>query len=86
MNNEIKYKIVCKERIFNFTLSGEVKNETELLVLDLIQKTIATMLLQEVNDERFRFVTITGVTVSKDFSYSKIYFTLHSSVYLENMV
>ncbi len=42
-------------------------------VADLIQQTLATMLLQDVADDRFRFVTLTGVTVSKDFSYAKIY-------------
>ncbi|OGT38316.1 MAG: ribosome-binding factor A [Gammaproteobacteria bacterium RIFCSPHIGHO2_12_FULL_37_14] len=42
-------------------------------VADLIQKVLATMLLQDTNDDRFRLITITGVTVSKDFSYAKIY-------------
>ncbi|OGT44597.1 MAG: ribosome-binding factor A [Gammaproteobacteria bacterium RIFCSPHIGHO2_12_FULL_37_34] len=41
-------------------------------VADLVQKILATMLLQNSND-RFRFVTITGVTVSKDLSYAKVY-------------
>ncbi len=40
MSNEIKYKIVCKERSFNFTLSSSTENEAEFLILDLIQKTI----------------------------------------------
>lgn len=42
-------------------------------VADLIQKTLAQMLLQEMSDERFRFVTITSVTVTRDLSYAKIY-------------
>ena len=42
-------------------------------VADLIQKTVAQMLLQDMSDERFRFVTITSVTVAKDLSYAKIY-------------
>ncbi|RDI42460.1 30S ribosome-binding factor RbfA [Aquicella lusitana] len=41
-------------------------------VADLIQKTLAHMLLTEM-DERFRFVTITSVTVSRDLSYAKVY-------------
>lgn len=41
-------------------------------VADLIQKALAQLLLQE-NDERFRLVTVTSVTVSKDLSYAKIY-------------
>lgn len=40
---------------------------------DLIQKTLAQMLLQDMGDDRFRLVTITGVTVSRDLSYAKIY-------------
>jgi ribosome-binding factor A len=42
-------------------------------VADLIQKTLAQMLLQDMSDERFRLVTITGVTVSRDLSYAKVY-------------
>lgn len=41
-------------------------------VADLIQRPLAQMLLQD-TDERFRFVTITSVTVSRDLSYAKIY-------------
>lgn len=40
---------------------------------DLIQKTIAQMLLQDMSDTRFRLVTITSVSVSRDLSYAKIY-------------
>ena len=42
-------------------------------VADLIQKTLAQMLLQDMSDERFRFVTITSVVVAKDLSFAKIY-------------
>lgn len=42
-------------------------------VADLIQKALAQMLLQDMSDDRFRLVTITGVTVSRDLSYAKIY-------------
>lgn len=42
-------------------------------VADLIQKALAQMLLQDMSDERFRFVTITSVTVSRDLSYAKVY-------------
>lgn len=40
---------------------------------DLIQKTLAQMLLQDMSDSRFRLVTVMGVTVSKDMSYAKVY-------------
>lgn len=39
----------------------------------LIQEALARMLLQDMNDERFRLVTVTGVTVSRDLSYAKVY-------------
>jgi len=42
-------------------------------VADLIQKTLATMLLQDMNDERFSMVTITSVNVSRDLSFAKVY-------------
>jgi ribosome-binding factor A len=42
-------------------------------VADLIQKALAQLLLQTMLDNRFHLVTLTGVTVSKDFSYATIY-------------
>lgn len=42
-------------------------------VADLIQKSLAQMLLQDMSDDRFRLVTVTGVTVSRDLSYAKVY-------------
>lgn len=45
-------------------------------VADLIQKALATILMQDMSDERFRLVTITGVTVSRDMSYAKVYVTM----------
>lgn len=41
-------------------------------IAELIQKTIAPMLLTDM-DERFRLVTVTSVSVSRDLSYAKIY-------------
>lgn len=40
---------------------------------DLIQQTLAQMLLQDMSDDRFRLVTITSVAVSRDLSYAKVY-------------
>lgn len=45
-------------------------------VAELIQKNLAQMLLQDMSDERFRFVTITSVVVSRDLSYAKVYVTV----------
>lgn len=45
-------------------------------VADLIQKTLAQMLLQDMSDERFRLVTITGVTVTRDLEHAKIFVTV----------
>lgn len=42
-------------------------------VADLIQQALAQILLHSMEDSRFRFVTVTGVVVSKDLSYAKIY-------------
>jgi ribosome-binding factor A len=42
-------------------------------VADLIQKTLATLLIQEMIDDRFRLVTITSVTMSRDLSYAKVF-------------
>ncbi len=42
-------------------------------VADLIQKTLAPMLLEDMSDDRFRLVTVTGVTVTRDFGHAKIY-------------
>lgn len=40
---------------------------------DLLQKTLAQMLLQDMTDDRFRLVTITSVSVTRDLSYAKVY-------------
>ncbi len=45
-------------------------------VADLLQKTLAQMLLQDMSDDRFRMVTVTGVTVSRDLSYAKVYVSM----------
>lgn len=45
-------------------------------VADLIQKTLASMLLQGVHGEHFGFVTITSVQVSRDLSYAKVYISV----------
>lgn len=45
-------------------------------VADLLQKTLAQMLLQDMSDDRFRLVTVTGVTVSRDLSYAKIHISM----------
>jgi ribosome-binding factor A len=40
---------------------------------DLIRKTLATMLLEDMTDERFRLVTVMSATVSRDLSHAKIF-------------
>ncbi len=45
-------------------------------IADLLQKTIARMLLQDMTGDKFQFVTVTSVTVTRDLSYAKIYVTL----------
>lgn len=42
-------------------------------VADLIQRSLARILIQDMADTRFRLVTMTGVVVSKDLSYAKVY-------------
>ncbi len=44
-------------------------------VADLIQKTLAQLLLQVAEDD-FRLVTVTGVEMSRDLSYAKVYVTV----------
>lgn len=45
-------------------------------VADLIQKALASILLQDMNDDRFRLVTVTSVTVSRDLSYAKVFISV----------
>lgn len=45
-------------------------------VADLVQKALAKIILQELADERFRFVTITDVTMSRDLSYAKVFVSM----------
>lgn len=42
-------------------------------VADLLQKTLAQMLLQDMTDDRFHLVTVTSVVVTRDLSHAKIY-------------
>src|ERR1700722_14439079 len=42
-------------------------------VNDLIQKALAKMILQDKTDDRFQFVTVTSVSISRDLSYAKVY-------------
>jgi ribosome-binding factor A len=45
-------------------------------VADLIQKEISQMLVKSIKDPRIGFVTITKVTVSQDFRFAKVYFSV----------
>lgn len=45
-------------------------------IADVIQKSLAKIILQEVADERFKFVSITDVTLSRDLSYAKIFVSM----------
>jgi len=43
---------------------------------DLIQQTLAQMLLQDMSDERFHLVTVTSVAVTKDLAHAKIFVSM----------
>jgi ribosome-binding factor A len=45
-------------------------------VADLLQRSLAQMLLEDMSDDRFRLVTLASVTVTRDLSYAKIYVTV----------
>ncbi len=45
-------------------------------VADLIQREISQMLVKSIKDPRIGFVTITKVTVSEDFRFAKVYFSV----------
>lgn len=45
-------------------------------VADLIQKSLAQIILEEMADDSFRLVTITGVSVSRDLSYAKVFISV----------
>lgn len=47
-------------------------------VADLIRQTIAETLLREMRDERFRLITITGVELSRDLAYAKVFVSVLS--------
>ncbi len=41
---------------------------------EVIRQKLGTILIQEARDPRFRFVTITGVALAKDFSFARVQF------------
>jgi len=45
----------------------------------LIKQEMSTMLIRDVRDPRVKFVTVTGVEVSNDLSYAKIYVSLYGT-------
>jgi ribosome-binding factor A len=45
-------------------------------VADLLQKSLAQIVHEDMTDDRFRLVTITSVAVSRDLSYAKVYVTV----------
>ncbi len=47
-------------------------------VADLIQKTLGRVLLQDMPDRRFQFVTVISATVSRDLGYSTVYVSILS--------
>jgi len=45
-------------------------------IADAIQQSLADSLLRRMSDNRFQRVTITGVTMSKDLSYAKVFVSI----------
>ena len=45
-------------------------------VADLLQKSLAQLVHEDSSDTRFRLVTITSVSVSRDLSYAKVFVTV----------
>lgn len=45
-------------------------------VSDLVKREVADLLMRKVKDPRVKAITITGVDVSKDLRYAKVYFSL----------
>lgn len=45
----------------------------------LIKQELSNMLIRDVKDPRVKFVTVTGVEVSNDLSYAKVYVSLFGS-------
>lgn len=45
-------------------------------VADLVQRTLAQLLLTNPDDERFRMVTVTDVTISRDLSFAKVHVSM----------
>ena len=48
----------------------------QLKMNELIQQKLGTLILREVQDPRLQMVTISGVEVSKDMSFAKVYFSM----------
>lgn len=47
-------------------------------VADQIQRELAMLILQEINDPRLSLVTVTAVQVSRDLAYAKVFITQHN--------
>ena len=51
-------------------------NSRQTRVADQIQKELAVMLQREIKDPRVGFVTVSGVKVSRDFSFADVYISV----------
>lgn len=47
------------------------------------QEAISYIIMREVKDTNIRYVTITGVDITNDLSYAKVYFTVLKEEYLD---
>ena len=47
-------------------------------IADLVQQSLAHVLLRDMGDSRFRLVTVAGVVVTRDLSHAKIYVSVFS--------
>jgi len=45
----------------------------------MIQNILGVILTRHVEDERFKFITITAVETSSDLRYAKVYFTVYAN-------
>jgi len=48
-------------------------------VNSMIQNILGVILTRHVEDERFKFITITAVETSSDLRYAKVYFTVYAN-------
>ncbi len=69
-----KKKSEVKGKISSYVRSGNKKNYRQEKIAEIIRQEVSMLVLRHIKDPRVGMITISEVTVSKDYKYANVYF------------